>query len=148
MWQYAWSIDDFPRFSVRGNAINFCRVYLRVWFWYFCYVIMWYCLFLQKLRPIIPPNCPPAMRALIEQCWSLQPDKRPDFWQIVKVLEQFQSSLARDGTLTLLQNPRCQDQKKGLRHWIQKLGPVHQNSHSGPKPKPKFTWIFEIPWHF
>ncbi|KAI5447998.1 serine/threonine/tyrosine-protein kinase HT1 [Lathyrus oleraceus] len=93
----------------------------------------------KKLRPIIPPNCPPAMRALIEQCWSLQPDKRPDFWQIVKVLEQFQSSLARDGTLTLLQNARCQDQKKGLRHWIQKLGPVHQNSHSGPKPKPKFT---------
>ncbi|CAI8591133.1 unnamed protein product [Vicia faba] len=93
----------------------------------------------KKLRPIIPPNCPPAMQALIEQCWSLQPDKRPDFWQIVKVLEQFQSSLARDGTLTLVQNPRCQDQKKGLRHWIQKLGPVHQNSYTGPKPKPKFT---------
>ena len=91
----------------------------------------------KKLRPVIPPNCPPAMRALIEQCWSLQPDKRPDFWQIVKVLEQFESSLARDGTLSLVQNPRCQDQKKGLLHWIQKLGPVHQNS--GPKPKPKFT---------
>jgi hypothetical protein len=93
--------------------------------------------FLQKLRPVIPSNCPPAMRALIEQCWSLQPDKRPDFWQIVKVLEQFESSLARDGTLTLVQNPRCPDQKKGLLHWIQKLGPVHQNN--GPKLKPKFT---------
>ncbi|MCH86707.1 serine/threonine-protein kinase HT1-like [Trifolium medium] len=90
-----------------------------------------------KLRPIIPPDCPPAMRALIEQCWSLQPDKRPDFWQIVKVLEQFESSIARDGTLSLVQNPRCcQDQKKGLLHWIQKLGPVQ---NSGPKPKPKFT---------
>jgi hypothetical protein len=76
------------------------------------------------------------MRALIEQCWALQPDKRPDFWQIVKVLEQFQSSIDRDGTLTLVQNPRCQDQKKGLLHWIQKLGPVQ---NSGPKPKPKFT---------
>lgn len=91
----------------------------------------------KKLRPVIPSNCPPAMRALIEQCWSLQPDKRPDFWQIVKVLEQFESSLARDGTLTLVQNPRCPDQKKGLLHWIQKLGPVHQNN--GPKLKPKFT---------
>ncbi|CAJ2648632.1 unnamed protein product [Trifolium pratense] len=91
----------------------------------------------KKLRPIIPPDCPPAMRALIEQCWSLQPDKRPDFWQIVKVLEQFESSIARDGTLSLVQNPRCcQDQKKGLLHWIQKLGPVQ---NSGPKPKPKFT---------
>ena len=91
----------------------------------------------KKLRPVIPPNCPPAMRALIEQCWSLQPDKRPDFWQIVKVLEQFEYSLARDGTLNLVQNSLCQDQKKGLLHWIQKVGPVHQNS--GPKPKPKFT---------
>lgn len=77
------------------------------------------------------------MRALIEQCWSLQPDKRPDFWQIVKVLEQFQTSLERDGTLALVQNPRCQDQKKGLRHWIQKLGPASPNS--GPVLKPKFT---------
>jgi len=77
------------------------------------------------------------MRALIEQCWSLNPDKRPEFWQVVKVLEQFESSLARDGTLTLVQNLCCQDHKKGLLHWIQKLGPVHQSN--GPVPKPKFT---------
>ncbi|KAF7803442.1 serine/threonine-protein kinase HT1-like [Senna tora] len=87
-------------------------------------------------RPTIPSSCPPAMGALIEQCWSQQPDKRPDFWQIVKVLEQFESSLAHDGTLNFVQNPICQDHKKGLLHWIQKLGPVHQNS---PVPKPKFT---------
>ncbi|XP_057429715.1 serine/threonine/tyrosine-protein kinase HT1-like [Lotus japonicus] len=91
----------------------------------------------KNSRPVIPSNCPPAMRALIEQCWSLQPDKRPEFWQVVKVLEQFESSLARDGTLTLLQNPCCQDHKKGLLHWIQKLGPAHHNS--GPMLKPKFT---------
>ncbi|KAK7252150.1 hypothetical protein RIF29_35906 [Crotalaria pallida] len=91
----------------------------------------------KNLRPVIPVNCPPAMGALIEQCWSLNPDKRPEFWQIVKVLEQFESSLARDGTLTLVQNPLCQDHKKGLLHWMQKLSPVHQ--HSGPVPKPKFS---------
>jgi serine/threonine protein kinase len=90
----------------------------------------------KNSRPVIPSNCPPAMRALIEQCWSLHPDKRPEFWQIVKVLEQFESSLARDGTLTLQQNPCGQDHKKGLLHWIHKLGPAH---HSGPVPKPKFT---------
>ncbi|KAG2687615.1 hypothetical protein I3760_09G060100 [Carya illinoinensis] len=90
---------------------------------------------IKNLRPIIPGDCPPAMRALIEQCWSLQPEKRPDFWQIVKVLEQFESSLTRDGTLSLVQNPTCQDHKKGLLHWIQKLGPVHPNSSSMPKPK-------------
>lgn len=88
----------------------------------------------QNLRPAIPGDCPPAMRALIEQCWSLQPEKRPDFWQVVKVLEQFESSLKQDGTLNLVQNP-CQDHKKGLLHWIQKLGPMHSHSSSMAKPK-------------
>ncbi|KAL6198414.1 hypothetical protein ACLB2K_028203 [Fragaria x ananassa] len=100
----------------------------------------------KNLRPVIPKGCPPAMRALIEQCWSLQPDKRPEFWQVVKVLEQFESSLARDGTLTLVQNLTCQDHKKRMLHWIQKLG-QHPNSspklgqhpHSTPMPKPKFS---------
>lgn len=77
------------------------------------------------------------MRLLIEQCWSLQPDKRPEFCQVVKVLEQFESSLARDGTLTHVQNLICQDHKKGLLHRIHKLGPVHP--HSTPVPKPKFS---------
>ncbi|ESW20146.1 hypothetical protein PHAVU_006G184700 [Phaseolus vulgaris] len=90
----------------------------------------------KNSRPVIPSDCPPAMRALVEQCWSLQPDKRPEFWQIVKILEQFESALARDGTLSLVPNP-CWDTKKGVLHWIQKLGPVQQNS--GPVPKPKFT---------
>ncbi|CAI9760189.1 unnamed protein product [Fraxinus pennsylvanica] len=88
----------------------------------------------KNLRPAIPDDCPLAMRALIDQCWSVQPDKRPEFWQIVKVLEQFESSLARDGTLNLIQNPTCQD-NKGLRHWIQKLAPLHHNTSSIPKPK-------------
>lgn len=89
----------------------------------------------KNLRPAIPEDCPPAMRALIEQCWSLQPDKRPEFWHIVKVLEQFDSSLAPDGTLKLVRNPTFQDHKKGLLHWIQKLGPVHPSSSRMPKPK-------------
>lgn len=75
------------------------------------------------------------MRALIEQCWSLQPDKRPEFWQVVKVLEQFESSLAHDGTLMLVQSSICQDQKKGFLNWIQKLGPPHNHSKTIPKPK-------------
>lgn len=89
----------------------------------------------KNLRPAIPGDCPPAMRALIEQCWSLQPEKRPEFWQIVKVLEQFDTSLACDGTLNLIKSPSCQDHKKGLLHWIQKLGPVYPDGSSMPKPK-------------
>ncbi|XP_028777420.1 serine/threonine/tyrosine-protein kinase HT1 [Neltuma alba] len=91
----------------------------------------------KNSRPVIPSSCPSAMRALIEQCWSSHPDKRPEFWQIVKILEQFESSLSLNGTMKLPQNFCCQDHKKGLLHWIQKLGPVHQNN--GPVPKPKFT---------
>ncbi|GMP74652.1 hypothetical protein CsSME_00032016 [Camellia sinensis var. sinensis] len=93
---------------------------------------------IKNLRPAIPAYCLPAMRALIEQCWCSQPEKRPEFWQIVKVLEQFESSLARDGTLNLVQNLICQDHKKGLLHWMQKLGPSHPNNNS-PMLKLKFT---------
>ncbi|CAA6672996.1 unnamed protein product [Spirodela intermedia] len=51
----------------------------------------------KNIRPTIPDSCPPPLRALIEQCWSLLPEKRPDFWQIVKVLEQFESAIAKMG---------------------------------------------------
>ncbi|XAR66471.1 Non-specific serine/threonine protein kinase [Bertholletia excelsa] len=91
----------------------------------------------KNLRPGVPADCPPAMKALIEQCWSLKPEKRPEFWQVVKVLEQFEYSLAQGGTLNLVLNQTCQDHKKGLLHWIQKLGPTHPNS--SPVPKPKFS---------
>ncbi|KAL8103738.1 serine/threonine/tyrosine-protein kinase HT1-like [Apium graveolens] len=91
----------------------------------------------KNLRPVIPEDCPSTMRALIEQCWSLQPDRRPEFWQAVKVLEQFESSLARDGTLNLVQNTMRHDLKKGLLHRMQKPGPVHQNAL--PMPRPKFA---------
>ncbi|KAF5759194.1 putative protein kinase TKL-Pl-4 family [Helianthus annuus] len=79
----------------------------------------------QNLRPTIPNNCPPAMRALIEQCWSSHPEKRPDFGQLVKVIEEFETLVAREGNLDLLQYPTCLDHKKGLRHWIQKLSSHH-----------------------
>lgn len=89
----------------------------------------------KNLRPTFPTDCPSAMRALIEQCWSIQPDKRPEFWQVVKVLEQCESSLSLDGTLKMVQNSICEEQKKGFLHWVHKLGPPHPNSKSMPKPK-------------
>ncbi|KAK8664725.1 hypothetical protein V6N13_084503 [Hibiscus sabdariffa] len=98
----------------------------------------------KNLRPVVPGDCPRPMRALIEQCWSLHADKRPEFWQIVKVLEQFESSFNQDGTLNSVPSLTCQDHKKGLLHRIQKLGPVHPhttNAHNAatPTPKPKLT---------
>ncbi|KAL0735132.1 hypothetical protein Bca4012_011342 [Brassica carinata] len=97
----------------------------------------------KNLRPTIPGDCPAAMKALIERCWSVAPDKRPDFWQVVKVLEQFEGSLEREGNLNLASNKICKDPRKGLKHWIQKLGPVHGGSSgiggSAVLPKPKFA---------
>lgn len=93
----------------------------------------------KNLRPSIPADCAPAMKALIEQCWSSHPEKRPEFWQVVKVLEEFETLIARDGSLNLLQHPTCLDHKKGLRHWIQKLGPHHQTQYNSPMPKPRFS---------
>ncbi|KAL3538216.1 hypothetical protein ACH5RR_001582 [Cinchona calisaya] len=45
----------------------------------------------KNLRPPVPEHCHPTMRALIEQCWSSKPKKRPEFWQIVQILEQFEA---------------------------------------------------------
>ncbi|CAN0853046.1 Serine/threonine/tyrosine-protein kinase HT1 [Linum grandiflorum] len=92
----------------------------------------------KNLRPVIPPDTAPAMKALIEQCWCLNPEKRPEFWQIVKVLEQFELSFARDGNLNMVHNPSCSDHKKGPLHWIQKRGGPVYPSPSNPTPKPKF----------
>ncbi|WOL12392.1 serine/threonine-protein kinase HT1-like [Canna indica] len=91
----------------------------------------------KNLRPVIPPECPAALGALIEQCWSLQPDKRLDFWQIVKVLEQFESALTQNGTLDSVANMICQDHKNRFLHWIQKIKPTPADG-SGPTI-PKFS---------
>ncbi|KAF9610607.1 hypothetical protein IFM89_023495 [Coptis chinensis] len=76
----------------------------------------------KNLRPAIPKECPPALRTLIEQCWALRSEKRPEFYQIVKMLEEFESSFAYDGTLNLGHPLSSQDHKRGLLNWIQKRG--------------------------
>lgn len=82
------------------------------------------------------------MQMLIEQCWCEKPEKRPEFWQVVKVLEQLESCVGEDGTLMtnveveLEGKPSWEDHKKGLKHWIQKFGPLH--SHTSLTSKSKF----------
>lgn len=85
----------------------------------------------KNLRPDIPEQCPQAMRLLIEQCWSLQPEKRPEFWQIVKALEQFQAWLTHEQTLNMvIRIPTCEDHKhRCLLQWLK----MH---------KPRFGLIF------
>jgi len=40
------------------------------------------------LTPTIPNDCPPKLRQLMEMCWNKQPDQRPNFQMICKILEQ------------------------------------------------------------
>ncbi|VFQ89498.1 unnamed protein product [Cuscuta campestris] len=99
----------------------------------------------KNKRPAIPMDCPPCLKALIEQCWCLQPEKRPEFSQIVKVLGQFESSLAKDGTLNLVPNSMTFQQDhhhkkgQGLLHRFQRLGSPTQSSNATPRlAKPRF----------
>ncbi|KAL5203092.1 hypothetical protein ABZP36_014044 [Zizania latifolia] len=91
----------------------------------------------KNLRPIIPSSCPAPLRVLIEQCWSCQPEKRPEFCQIVQILKNLKEALDRDGTLDKIQSTNCQEtpdqNKKRLATWIQKLS-YSQPDFSGPPP--------------
>ncbi|KAL0903887.1 hypothetical protein M5K25_025945 [Dendrobium thyrsiflorum] len=90
----------------------------------------------KNLRPTFPAECPAALRAMIEQCWASVPEKRPEFWQIVKILEQFESTLSQGGTLNMVQNFTTHDHKKWMLHWIQKLKP-HPHAHGSGLFAPK-----------
>jgi hypothetical protein len=93
----------------------------------------------QNLRPVVPSNCPTPVQQLMEQCWSVQPDKRPEFSQIVKTLENLKKVLDRDGTLDKILGASCQeaqDQNKNrLSNWIQKLSYSQPDFSGTPPPK-------------
>ncbi|KAM0919189.1 hypothetical protein ACQ4PT_008385 [Festuca glaucescens] len=97
-----------------------------------------FAVFDKNVRPAIPSSCPAALRVLIEQCWALQADKRPEFWQIVQLLEKFKMVLDRDGTLDNMPSSNCletPDHKKGLAHWVHKIKHHHHDLSGPPPPK-------------
>ncbi|CAN6327588.1 unnamed protein product [Urochloa humidicola] len=95
----------------------------------------------KNLRPVIPSSCPAAVKFLIEQCWSWSPDRRPEFRQIVQILENLKTVLERDGTLDkipsfICQPQECNDQnKKKVSNWIQRLSYPQPNFSGPPPPK-------------
>lgn len=76
----------------------------------------------KNARPTFPEHCPLAIRKLIEKCWVQNPEKRPEFWEIVSVLEQFEASLLFDGTLNMRQNLCSNEWRHRLPQWFQLLG--------------------------
>ncbi|GAB2231401.1 hypothetical protein Droror1_Dr00010407 [Drosera rotundifolia] len=86
----------------------------------------------KDIRPEFSENFPPAIRALVEHCWSSDPQKRPEFSQILDVLEQFESSLAHDGALPpVLDLTWLDDHSKGRHHRVHKQSPL-KNSATMP----------------
>lgn len=41
----------------------------------------------RNVRPVIPANCEPSLRNLIERCWDRNPEIRPPFEQIIEELD-------------------------------------------------------------
>lgn len=76
----------------------------------------------KNARPTFPEHCPLAIRKLIEKCWVQNPEKRPEFWEIVSILEQFEASLLFDGTLNMRQNLCSNEWRHRLPQWFQWLG--------------------------
>ncbi|KAJ7295676.1 hypothetical protein O6H91_13G027200 [Diphasiastrum complanatum] len=50
----------------------------------------------KEARPEQSSDCPPALNALMKECWSPIPDERPEFSQIVKKLEQLKRLVNQD----------------------------------------------------
>ncbi|WOH10540.1 hypothetical protein DCAR_0730009 [Daucus carota subsp. sativus] len=50
----------------------------------------------KNARPPLPSTCPLAFRRLIRQCWARNPLKRPQFDDIVAILESYAESLEQD----------------------------------------------------
>ncbi|KAL2936994.1 Serine/threonine-protein kinase STY46 [Bienertia sinuspersici] len=48
----------------------------------------------KGLRPIVPKNCHPKLAELLERCWQQDPAVRPDFAEIIPVLQQTAKEVA------------------------------------------------------
>uniref|UniRef100_A0A1D1YSR6 non-specific serine/threonine protein kinase n=2 Tax=Anthurium amnicola TaxID=1678845 RepID=A0A1D1YSR6_9ARAE len=59
----------------------------------------------KNARPTIPTACPPALNHLINRCWSTNPDKRPQFNQIVSILQSYMECLEQDPVSFLSRKP-------------------------------------------
>lgn len=50
----------------------------------------------KNARPPIPEDCPMALRHLMEHCWNSNPERRPNFYQIVQTLDDLDNPLSEE----------------------------------------------------
>lgn len=51
----------------------------------------------KGLRPTIPKHTPPRLAQLLERCWQQDPTLRPNFSEIIEVLQQFAKEVGVEG---------------------------------------------------
>jgi len=57
-----------------------------------CFPFMWF----QCLRPTIPQNTQPKLAELLEKTWKQDPALRPDFSEIIEILQQIAKEVFRN----------------------------------------------------
>lgn len=50
----------------------------------------------KGLRPTIPKNTPPKLAELLEKCWQQDPSLRPDFTEIIEILNQISKEVGEE----------------------------------------------------
>ncbi|MCO5573313.1 hypothetical protein L7F22_027082 [Adiantum nelumboides] len=74
-----------------------------------------FCVLHKNLRPPIPSDCPPALEDLMCRCWSTDPSKRPEFWEIMRQLALIEHSL-NTSEVHMLESPQHHN---NLPSWLQ-----------------------------
>lgn len=101
----------------------------------------------KDARPPLPSSCPLAFSHLINRCWSSNPEKRPQFEEIVSILESYAESLEEDPEFFKTYKPssgrtilRCLPKCITAR--------LKPKSHSYLQPQPKLWIIFNHHFRF
>ena len=68
----------------------------------------------ENLRPEIPENCLPEYAELMKQCWAKNPEERPSFDVVLRILKQIKRGLSC-GVLSP-SSPPMDEQKQALEH--------------------------------
>ncbi|KAF5205966.1 kinase domain [Thalictrum thalictroides] len=84
----------------------------------------------KNARPSLPTTCPMAFSHLISQCWSSNPKRRPNFDEIVSILESYTDAFEQDPTFFLSYKP---SHGNLLHKCIPRCTGFHKSACLGPK---------------
>ncbi|RRT66840.1 hypothetical protein B296_00016792 [Ensete ventricosum] len=59
----------------------------------------------KAARPVVPQGCLPALGEIMTRCWDADPDVRPSFYEIVRMLESAQEEIVRKARFRCCMRP-------------------------------------------